>query len=227
MKGAKLYGAAGAALILIVLAVVAWLQAPDSGTTDATIAASIAPASDPMLDARSKGSPDAPIQIYEMSDFQCPFCLRFFDETLPLLEAEYIATGKARLTFINLPLIQTHPNAAAAHEFAMCAAGQDQFWTVHDLLFNSQETWAPMGDPNPHFMDLAEQGGLDREALDQCLSSGSVRTLVAGDVQLAIRNRVNSTPTFIVEGGVLQGAAPIDTWRPILDSIYTAKTGGR
>ena len=226
MNTAKTYGAAGAALILVILGVIAWMRSPASDTATATtLALANRPAADPMIEARTKGKPDAPISIYEMSDFQCPFCKQFFDETLPALEQEYLATGKARLTFINLPLIQIHANAAPAAEWAMCAAAQDRFWSMHDRLFETQDDWKDLSNPAAHFMSLAESVDLDREALQQCIDSGEARSIVAGDAQLAMRNRLSTTPTFIIEGGVLQGAAPIDDWRPILDSIYAAKTG--
>ena len=226
MNNAKTYGAAGAALILVILGVIAWMRTPASDTTAAiALASANRPAADPMLEARTKGKPDAPISIYEMSDFQCPFCKQFFDETMPALEEEYLSTGKARLTFLNLPLIQIHANAARAAEWAMCAAAQDSFWSMHDRLFETQDDWKDLSDPAAHFMSLAESADLDREALQQCIDAGAAVSIVAGDVRLAMQNRLSTTPTFIIEGGVLQGAAPIEDWRPILDSIYAAKTG--
>src|SRR5207302_9088046 len=78
-----------------------------------------APASPPSPDplaARAKGRPDAPVTVYEMSDFQCPYCRSFALTTMPLLEKEYVQTGKVRFVYINLPLTTRHPNAAAAAE---------------------------------------------------------------------------------------------------------------
>ncbi len=226
MNRAQTIGAAVAALILVILLIAAGIRGPNAEGVATTAAAPPAQL-DPMLEARTKGEPNAPIWVFEVTDFQCPFCLQFFEETLPTLEEEYIRTGKIRLTFMNLPLIQLHPNTAEAHELAMCAASQDQFWPIHDRLFETQTVWGPLDDPTPHFMLLADSLDLNREALDHCIRSGAVRSVVAADVQVAIRSKLNSTPTFIIEGGVLQGAVPIEDWRPILDSIYTAKTGGR
>jgi protein-disulfide isomerase len=66
------------------------------------------------LESRSKGSAKAPITVYEMSDFQCPYCRRFAQETFPTIERSYIATGKVRWIFINYPLSDIHNHAAAA-----------------------------------------------------------------------------------------------------------------
>ncbi len=227
MDRAKTYGAATAALVLAGLAVAVLVRAPDweaSAPALQTVAAQ--PQADPMLAARTKGSSDAPITMYEMSDFQCPYCLTFFKDFWPAIQEEYVETGKVKFTFLNLPLISLHSHAAEAHEYAMCAAAQDQFWAMHDRLFETQETWSPMEDATPYFVTLAGQLDLDRAAFKQCMESGSARSIVAGDVQMAFQNGINSTPTFIIEGGALQGMGlPLDAWRAILDSIYAVKTG--
>ncbi len=178
---------------------------------------------DGFLTERTKGDPDAPILIVEVSDFQCPYCRVFWEETLPQLEAEYLDTGKARLVFLNLPLPQLHPNAPAAHEFAMCAAVQDRFWPVHDLLFQYQSLWATESDPRTAFQQLADSAQLDREALDQCFDTGAVRELVQREAQSNFQSGLRSTPVFVIEGGLLRGAQPMQIWRPILDSILEAK----
>ena len=175
------------------------------------------------LTQRTKGDADAPVLIVEASDFQCPYCRVFWEETLPLLEAEYLNTGKARLVFLNLPLPQLHPNAPAAHEFAMCGAVQDRFWPVHDVLFQYQSLWATEGDPRSIFEQLADSAQLDREALDECFDTGAVRDLIQQEAQSNFQSGLRSTPVFLIEGGLLRGAQPIQVWRPILDSIFEAK----
>ncbi len=180
-----------------------------------------------MLAARTKGANQAPIVIYEVSDFQCPYCRQFWAETLPSLEREYIKTGKARLTFINFPITQLHANAQAAHEVAMCAAQQDRFWRMHDLLYQHQEAWARLPDPEPYFLGLADSARADRQTLQTCLAGGLVRQLVQGEAQASWNAGVRSTPSFIVQGLLLAGTAPIGNFRPILDSIYAARSERR
>lgn len=177
-----------------------------------------------MLAARTRGASQAPIVIYEVSDFQCPYCRQFWAETLPALEREYVQTGKARLTFINFPIAQLHPNAQAAHEAAMCAAQQDRFWRMHDLLYQHQEAWARLQDPEPYFLGLADSARADRKTLQTCLAGGVVRQLVQGEAQWSWNAGVRSTPSFIVQGLLLAGTAPIENFRPILDSIYAQRT---
>ncbi len=115
-------------------------------------------ATDPLA-GRTRGSARAPVTVYEMSDFQCPYCRRFALETFPALDAAYIATGKVRWVFINFPLTSIHPNALAAAELAICAAQQDAFWRVHDLLYKYQDIWAPLKEPAcvlPHARGFGE-----------------------------------------------------------------------
>lgn len=177
------------------------------------------------LEARSKGDPDAPITVLEATDFQCPYCRDFVEQTLPYLETEYINTGKVRFVFLNLPLPQLHPNATAAHEFAMCAAAQDRFWPIHDLLFKYQQQWARLSDPGPYFRQLADSARLRRGDLEECFTTGQVRQLIRQEAQNNFQSGLRSTPAFVIEDGVLPGFAPIEMWRPILDSIFEAKTG--
>jgi len=178
---------------------------------------------DPLL-ARTKGSPTAPVTVYEMSDFQCPYCKQHTEQTFPVLEKEYVATGKVRWIFINLPLVSLHPNAVAAAEFAMCAAHQGKFWPAHDLLYRRQMVWAPLKNPAPFFLTLIDSLKLARAAMTTCLEKAETRDEVQGDSEGAVKAGATSTPTFYIEGGLLTGAAPLEVWRPVLDSVYRAKT---
>lgn len=176
------------------------------------------------LAMRTKGSPTAPVTIYEMSDFQCPFCKRQVDDTWPLLEREYIATGKVRWIFINYPLVSIHPNAVPAAELAMCAGRAGKFWEAHDLVFRTQKVWAPLKDPGPFLASLLDSLRLRRPAVLECLQKGETRAEIQSDVEGSIRAGAKSTPTFYIEGGIMAGAQPVELFRQILDSIYAAKT---
>jgi protein-disulfide isomerase len=179
-------------------------------------------AQDPMA-ARTKGSASAPVTVYEMSDFQCPFCARFALEIFPTLDAEYVQTGKIRWIFVNFPL-PMHPNATPAAEVAMCAAKQGKFWPVHDLIFRNQKTWAPLTAPAEYFLTFADSAALDRKAFQECLNTDATLAEVKSDAEAAVRSGAKSTPSFYIEGGIMAGAQPLTVFRPILDSIYAAKT---
>jgi protein-disulfide isomerase len=176
-----------------------------------------------LREERTRGSAGAPVTIYEISDFQCPYCGEFTRETLPTIEREYVATGKVKIVFVNMPL-PIHPNAEPAAELAMCAARQHKFWQMHDLLFRHQSQWADLEDPGPYFLALGDSVHADRAELQRCLSTKATRALVQADYEGAVRSGAHATPTFYIEGGLLVGAEPIDVFREVLDSIIRTKT---
>ena len=179
------------------------------------------------LVARTKGSPTAPVTVYEMSDFQCPYCKRFAEETFPRIERGYITPGKVRWVFINFPLTSVHDHAAAAGELALCAAKQKGFWRVHDLLFQYQDTWAPLKEAGPFFVSLADSAGLSKKMLLTCLQAPETREALQAEAEGSQRSGATSTPSFYIEGGLMQGAVPFDVFKRVLDSVYAVKAGRR
>jgi protein-disulfide isomerase len=186
------------------------------------IAQATATAKDPLA-SRSKGVPGAPVTVYEMSDFQCPYCRKHAMEVFPAIERDYVRTGKVRWVFINLPLVSIHANALPAAELAMCAARLGKFWPIHDLLFQHQETWAPLKEPGPFLLSLADSVKLPRAPLVKCLETEAARAEIQAEAQGSERAGAASTPTFYIEGGLLTGARPVELWREVLDSIYAEK----
>ena len=177
------------------------------------------------LTSRTKGSPDAPVTVYEMADFQCPACRGFAVTVWPTLEREFVTTGKVRWIFINLPLTSIHPNAVPAAETAMCAARQGRFWQTHDLLYQLQDEWAKLAQPRAALVKLAQRAGADRTKLVACLDTRATQAEVEKDAQLAARAGARATPSFYIEGGLLEGAPYTpDPFRHLLDSVYAART---
>ncbi|HEU4829679.1 MAG TPA: thioredoxin domain-containing protein [Gemmatimonadales bacterium] len=199
-----------------------------SGTPPAPIASAgvAADTGDEPRASRTLGSANAPITIYEMSDFQCPFCRRHALETHPQLVREYVETGKVRVVFINFPITEIHPNAVPAAQFGLCAARAGRFWDAHRLLFRHQPSWKALPDPAPFLITLADSLGISREETVSCLEDPAVTAAIRHEAEGSIRAGANSTPTFYIEGGLLVGAQPISVFRPILDSIYELRIGG-
>lgn len=175
------------------------------------------------LSSRTKGSATAPVTVYEMSDFQCPYCRRFAIETFPALEREYIATGKVRWVFVNFPLTSIHPNAVPAAQAAVCAGKQGAFWAVHDLLFEHQQVWAPLKEAGPFFISLADSARISKPALLACVKSPETITEIRSEAEGSERSGAQSTPTFYIEGGLLTGAHPLPVFREVLDSVVAEK----
>ena len=170
-----------------------------------------------------QGSASAPVTVYEMSDFQCPYCRKHALEVFPALEQEYVRTGKVRWVYINFPLASIHANALPAAEIAMCAARMGKFWPVHDLLFQHQETWAPLKEPGPFLLSLADSVQLPRPALVKCLQSKpSARRSRRRRRDRSGRARP-VPPRSISRADCSSGPGRPRLWRQILDSIYAKK----
>jgi len=86
----------------------------------------------------AKGSASAPVTLIEFSDYQCPFCARFYSDAEKQILKEYVDTGKVKLYYRDFPLTQIHPGAQKAAEAARCAGDQNRYWEYHDLVFENQ-----------------------------------------------------------------------------------------
>ena len=147
-----------------------------------------------------KGDPDAPVTIIEFSDFQCPFCARFFQQTLPLIEENYLDTGKVKLVYRDLPLASIHPNAIPSHIAAECADEQGKFWEYHDILFGQQSQWNRLGldDLKNIFKQYADDLELDTVSFDSCLDSSDIVDEINDDLVAARALGATGTPTFFI-----------------------------
>ena len=147
-----------------------------------------------------KGNPNAPVTIVEFSDFQCPFCKRFFDETLSLLEQDYIDTGQVKLVYRDFPIESIHPNAVAASLAAECADEQGKFWELHDVLFEKQEQWANLGleDAIGKFQQFGSEIPLDLDKFSTCLLAADLVDEIRQDYFDAVGYGADGTPTFFI-----------------------------
>jgi len=175
---------------------------------------------------RIRGAESAKVWLIEVSDFQCPFCKRWHDESFAALDREYVQTGKARVAYINYPIARIHPNARAASEAAMCSSVQSRFWQMHDALFETQARWAPMPDPMPVFDSLAVAAGVNPTAWRSCMTTHATIPLIDADRDRWGQAGVNSTPSFFVANRGLVGAYPTDSFRVVLDSAIAAQAKG-
>jgi protein-disulfide isomerase len=195
---------------------------PDNSNAEATAAALAAqPVDVPLGDAPIKGNPDAPVTIVEYSDYQCPFCQRHFQDTMPELES-YIDAGQVRYVFKDFPIHSIHPQAQRAHESARCAReldGETAFWEMHDLLFANQNEWAGAGNHVNIFKGLASEAGLDQERFDACLDSGRYAEAVNADLAEGQQLGVAGTPAFFINGQRVSGAQPFAVFQQIIVTL--------
>lgn len=156
-------------------------------------------------DVPVKGTEDATVTVVEYSDFQCPFCKRGKD-MLPNILKTY--DGKVKIVFKQLPL-RNHNWAKPAAIASLCAyqQGNDKFWEFHDLVFDNQKE-IELETSEDIFKGYAKDLGLDQEKFDACLADDAVASRVDSEVEEAISIGVQSTPTFVVNGMIVQGANP-------------------
>ncbi len=174
-----------------------------------------------------RGSPDAPVTMYEYSDFQCPFCSRYFVQTEPAINESYVRTGQVRVIFRDFPLEGLHPNAPAAHEAANCVAeqGAKLYWGMHDQLFRSQQEWSQSPDPLPVFKRLVEEIDADVALYETCLAGGTKKAAVVQGVVEANDLGYQGTPSFRFvntasgEGYDLIGAQPYEQFSGYIEAI--------
>lgn len=174
------------------------------------------PSGDPykelMDDDPIKGDINAPVTIVEFSDFECPFCGRYYSQTYKQLENDYIKTGKVRYVFRDFPL-GFHEHALKASEAGECADDQGKFWEMHDKLFENQNA---LGVES--IKGYAAELGLDTGKFNECLDSGKYESEVLGDLIAGQNYGIGGTPSFIINGQLVVGAQPYDTFRQIIEA---------
>ena len=169
--------------------------------------------------SRILGDSAAPLWIVIVSDFQCPFCKVWHDQTFPALKKDFVDNGRVRLAYLNLPLDQ-HQHARTTAEMAMCAGAQGRFWEFHDALFDTQNAWSGLPPGTTYFDSVAATAKVDRPRLNECMKAHTMQSIVEADYQRAIEAKVRSTPTFFIGNDIrLAGAVSIDMMR---DSITKA-----
>jgi protein-disulfide isomerase len=162
-------------------------------------------------DQPSWGAADAPITIVEFSDFQCPFCERFFNETYPQLKQKY--GDKIHFVYRDFPLSQIHPQADIAAQAANCANAEGKFWEYHDILFKNQSKLQ-----RDDLIGYATQLGIDKAKFSKCIDSRTYDPQINQDLQDGFNLGVGGTPTFFINGRPVIGAQPYAAFAQVIDA---------
>ncbi|PJZ68586.1 oxidoreductase [Leptospira perolatii] len=167
------------------------------------------------LNITTKGNPslgpeDAKVTIVEFSDFECPYCKRS-QEVTKILREKY--QGKIRWVFRDFPL-SFHQNAMYAHMAANCAIPQGKYWEFFQVLFQNSGNLE-----KSKVISLAQSSGLNVGQLQSCIadSKGSVKSEIEQDMADGQEYGVNGTPAFFINGLVVEGAQPIESFTKIID----------
>jgi protein-disulfide isomerase len=148
----------------------------------------------PVIDVSTSpalGSDEAIVTLIEYSDYECPFCIRHFQQTWPELKSEYVDTGKVRYVFKDFPVDQLHPAAFKAHEAAHCGRDQNKYWEMHARLFSKPGTHAP-----EQLEQIASELGLNLETYRACVEAGTHTAAIKKSVAEATELGASGTPAF-------------------------------
>jgi protein-disulfide isomerase len=164
------------------------------------------------------GEKDAPVTIVEWTDYQCPFCKRYVDDTFDQIKENFIDTGKVRYEVRDL-ILPFHPNAKPAAIAARCAAKEGKFWEMHDKLFETQATWSNLSDTKDEFGKYASELGISSSKFASCVADPSVAAGVDADTQVASEIGASGTPTFVVNGALVVGAQPYQVFEQAINEM--------
>jgi protein-disulfide isomerase len=156
------------------------------------------------------GPADARVTIVEFSDYQCPYCIKWYREVYARLMEEY--KGQIRFVYRDFPLTSIHPEALPAAEAANCANEQGAYWQYHDALFSGQFELSADA-----YIQYASALGLDLQKFQACLKEGRYRAEIEADLNYAIDLGVQSTPTFFINGIPVIGAQPYAAFKQVID----------
>jgi protein-disulfide isomerase len=175
------------------------------------------------------GNGKSSVAMVEFSDFQCPFCRRYQQTTMPALTEKYISSGKIRYVFVNFPL-GFHEHAEPAAVAGVCAQRQGAFWKMRDRLFDNQDT---LGSET--FLKIASDLKLNGDQFNQCLQDPKVSADIRAQAQLGESVGVQGTPAFLigrVRDGVLtnpilvSGAQPLASFERVIDPLLAGAAAG-
>jgi protein-disulfide isomerase len=165
------------------------------------------------------GPANAAVTITEYASMTCPHCAAFNAEVFPKIKATYIDTGKIRYVFREFPL---DVRAAAGSMLARTIAKDDanKYFTMIDVLFKQQPDWAYSKDSTAGLTRIGKQAGLSQQQVDTCLSDQALLDKIAADQKYAAEIlKVNSTPTFFINGDVIKGEASFDIFDAKIKSL--------
>lgn len=167
-----------------------------------------------------KGNPEAKVALVEYSDFQCPACANAY-QTVREISKEF--ENDVRVVYRHFPLQSIHANAERAAEASEAAALQEKFWEYHDGLFESQNTWSKMKNPDEFFVELATSLGLNAEQFKKDIDTLSVKERVQKDAASAEASGATGTPTFYLNGERISNPGSVGAFREVIQRTLDTK----
>jgi protein-disulfide isomerase len=172
----------------------------------------------PQVKFNGMGDPNAPVKILEYSDFQCPYCAQFVLKTEQQIIDAYVATGKVYFEYHSFGEF-IGPESARAAEAAYCAGDQEKFWEMHDVIFANQTGENVGAFTDKRLTAFAANIGLDTAKFSQCFNGGTYADKVKQDGTAALQAGVKATPSFLINGKLLEGAQPFSVFQAEIDAL--------
>lgn len=165
------------------------------------------------------GKADAPVQVIEFGDFECPGCGQFATVTEPDVRERLVKTGIVAFRYFDFPL-GMHPNTWPASHAAACANEQGKFWEMHDRIYAGQDEWWAQTTSSPQkvFARYAEQLGLNVDQFEKCVDDEKYKRQIQANREAGEQRMVPSTPTFIIGKRMVSGAIGYDQFKALVDS---------
>lgn len=175
-----------------------------------------------MDDDMSLGNAKSKVQVTEYASAACVHCAKFAIDVFPAFKAKYIDSGKVHYTFRE---ILTAPQEVAAAGFLLArCAGKDKYFTVLDGVFRSQQDWVQTQDVRGSLLRVAQNAGMNEEQFNACISDEkAMQALNARVEKYATLDKIDATPTFIINGKKLEGEQSLETLSKAIDAAMAGK----
>lgn len=201
------------AILLIGGFIVKALISPDSSQTTTTNKELTQADKDALKTGGSTGNPNSKVVVTEFGDYQCPACAQWHTFVKTDIITKY--QDKILFVFKNFPLTQPHPNAQSAAQAVEAAGLQGKFWEMHNLMYENQDQWSTQKDPSSKYEEYARQIGLNIDQWKKDRDSAKIKDLIAADVALGEKLNLPGTPSFLVNGVVIQTNSEADLTKAI------------
>lgn len=169
------------------------------------------------------GSPQAPVEVVEFADFECPACAQFAAVTEPDVRSRLVNTGQIRVRFVDFPL-SMHRNTWNASRAAACADEQGQFWAMHDVIYANQDRWNGEATSNPDkvLKELARSVAMDQGKFESCVESKRTQAKIQAHLAIAEQRQIQQTPSFIIGSQMAPGALTYDHFKQLVDQAIAS-----
>jgi protein-disulfide isomerase len=211
MKKFAIWGGVALIFLVVIGVLIAAVSSPAAPTQNITIA----PVSGRDI---TTGNPKAKVTLIEYADFQCPACAAYHPVVNQILDAY---KNKIFYVYRIFPLEQTHQNALISAEAAYAAYRQGAFFSYDDLLFTKQTDWADLQDPKTAFADYATLLKLNVNKFKTDMNSSETQKYVKDSENEALSEGINSTPSFFINGKMIQNPNGYDDFKKLIDAALS------